>query len=139
MRHRRHDDSGFTLIEVLVAFAIAAVLLLPLLRSFSTGIGAATRSDAATEATLIAQSTLEGMGHLVALSDGASIDRQEGPYHVSALVGRHHGDGVASGPILTVVPYDVAVTVDWQDGARTRSITLHTVRLGPPLAAEQSP
>lgn len=139
MRRRRHDDSGFTLIEVLVAFAIAAVLLLPLLRSFSTGLGTATRSDAATEATLIAQSTLEGMGHLVALDAGASIDRQEGPYHVSALVGRYQGDGVAAGSILTVVPYDVAVTVDWQEGARTRSITLHTLRLGSPRIAEPSP
>ena len=139
MRRRRPDDSGFTLIEVLVAFAIAAVLLLPLLRSFSTGLGTATRSDAATEATLIAQSTLEGMGHLVALDAGASIDRQEGSYHVSALVGRYQGDGVAAGSILTVVPYDVAVTVDWQEGARTRSITLHTLRLGSPRIAEPSP
>ena len=139
MRRRRHDESGFTLIEVLVAFAIAAVLLLPLLRSFSTGIGMATRSDAATEATLIAQSTLEGMGRLVALDAGASIDRQEGPYHVSAVVDRYQGDGVAAGSILTVVPYDVAVTVDWQEGARTHSITLHTLRLGPPPVAEPSP
>ncbi|HKT20339.1 MAG TPA: type II secretion system protein [Stellaceae bacterium] len=138
MRGRR-DDSGFTLIEVLVAFAIAAVLLLPLLRSFSTGIGTATRTDATSEATLIAQSTLEGMGHFVALSDGASIDRQEGPYRVSASVRRYEGDGAAAGPTLAVVPYDVSVTVDWQEGARIRSITLHTLRLGSPPAKDQNP
>ncbi|MGH7036279.1 MAG: type IV pilus modification PilV family protein [Stellaceae bacterium] len=136
---RRPDERGFTLIEVLVAFAIAAILLLPLLRSFSTGIGIASRTDAATEATLIAQSTLEGIGHLVALSDGASLERQEGPYRVSAFVRRYQGPADATGSIFAVVPYDVAVTVNWQEGARARSITLRTVRLGPPPAHEQVP
>jgi len=136
---RRSDESGFTLIEVLVAFAIAAILLLPLLRSFSTGIGTATRTDAATEATLIAQSTLAGMGDVVALSDGASIRQQQGPFRVSASVRRYHGDDAASRPVLTVVPYDVAVTVEWREGARARSITLRTLRLGPPPAEDQGP
>jgi prepilin-type N-terminal cleavage/methylation domain-containing protein len=139
MRRGRHDDSGFTLIEVLVAFAIAAVLLLPLLQSFSTGIGAATRSEAATEATLIAQSALEGIGDSVVLGDGASIDRQEGRYHISALVRRYEGGGGPAGPILTVAPYEVSVTVDWQEGPRTRSLTLRTLRLGPPPVEDQNP
>jgi prepilin-type N-terminal cleavage/methylation domain-containing protein len=56
------SDQGFTLIEVLVATALAAILLLPLLHSFSTGIATATRTDAITQATLIAESTLENIG-----------------------------------------------------------------------------
>lgn len=137
---RRHRDaSGFTLIEVLVAFTIAVVLLLPLLRSFSIGMLSASRTDAVTQATLIAQSTLESMGSAIALTEDADVERQEGPYRVSATVRRYQGDGVAAGPVLPVTPFEVAVTVSWQEGARTRSVALHTLQLGPTPPQEQNP
>jgi len=136
---RRRDASGFTLIEVLVAFTIAVLLLLPLMRGFSTGIRSASRTDAVTEATLIAQSTLESMGYATGLSDDADLERQEGPYRVSAAAHRYRGEGIAAGPTLSVVPYELAVTVSWQEGARTRSVALRTLRLGPAPPQEQSP
>jgi general secretion pathway protein I len=133
---RRGSASGFTLIEVLVAFTIAAVLLLPLLRSFSAGVASVTRTDAFTAATLIAESTLETVGPGVALVDGGGLDQQEGRYHVSASVHRYQGDGFAPQSQLVAVPYEVIVTVTWQEAARTRSVALRTLRLGPPPAPE---
>ncbi len=136
---RRRDAGGFTLIEVLVAFAIAVVLLLPLMRSFSTGIMSASRTDAVTEATLIAQSTLESIGPASDLTDDANVTRQEGRYRVAATVRRYQDESVAAGPTLPVVPYEVAVTVSWLEGARTRSVALRTLRLGPTPPQEQNP
>jgi prepilin-type N-terminal cleavage/methylation domain-containing protein len=136
---RRPDASGFTLIEVLVAFTIAVVLLLPLMRGFSTGLLSAGRTDAVTEATLIAQSTLEGIGSGDALGASADVERQEGPYHVSGTVQRYHGAGVTTGSALAIVPYEVAVTVTWQQGARTRSVALRSLRLGSTPLQEQNP
>ena len=136
---RRGSSGGFTLIEVLVAFTIAAVLLLPLLRSFSAGVASATRTDTYTAATLIAESTLETVGPDVALVDGGSLDQQEGRYHVAASVHRYEGDGATPQSQLVAVPYEVMVTVSWQEAARTRSVALRTLRLGPPPAPEQAP
>ena len=136
---RRGNASGFTLIEVLVAFTIAAVLLLPLLRSFSAGIASATRTDAFTTATLIAESTLASVGPGIALVDGGDFDQQEGRYHVSASVHRYQGEEVTSQPLLVTIPYEVLVTVSWQEAARTRSVVLRTLRLGPPPVLREAP
>jgi general secretion pathway protein I len=136
---RRGSASGFTLIEVLVAFTIAAVLLLPLLRSFSAGVASATRTDAFAAATLIAESTLETVGPSVALVDGGGIDQQDGRYHVSASVHRYQGEGTVAQPLAVVVPYEIMVTVSWQEAARTQSVALRTLRLGPAPAPEQAP
>ena len=103
---RRHDNAaGFTLIETLVAFAIVALLLLPMLRSFSTGIASTSRADAVDGATLIAQSTIES---LVPEAEAARLvdrERQEGAYHVTSRISAYHGDGVPSGPNLPLLPY----------------------------------
>ncbi len=129
---RPADARGFTLIEVLVAFTIAALLLLPLLRSFSAGIASATRTDSYTEATLIAESTLESLGPGVALTDGGSIDRQEGQYHVAAAMHRYQTDAAPDRTLLVAIPYEVTVTISWPEAARMQSIALRTLRLGPP-------
>jgi general secretion pathway protein I len=136
---RSADASGFTLIEVLIAFTIAALLLLPLLHSFSMGISSATRTGGFTEATLIAESTLESMGPGIPLVDGAGLDQQEGAYHVSASVHRYQGDGAPDRELLLAIPYEVVVTVSWPEAATTRAIALRTLRIGPPPAQEQTP
>ena len=132
---QRGDAKGFTLLEVLVAFAILVVLLLPLSRSFSLGMLNAERTGAVTNATLLAQSVLETLGHAAGLSDGTDIDRQDGPYRVSASVRRYRGPGAAADAASPVVPFDLAVVIRWQEGARTRSLALHALQLGPRAVA----
>lgn len=136
---RRHADAGFTLIEVLIAFAIAAVLLLPLLRSFSTGVASATRTGAFAEATLIAESTVETVGTDLTLNGPAGLDQVNGPYHIVAAVQRYLGNAVSSQPGQAVVPYEIVVTVTWPEGAGLRSIELRSLRLGAPPAPPAGP
>lgn len=135
---RRVSEAGFTLIEVLVAFTIAAVLLLPLLQSFSAGVASASRTDAFTAATLVAESAIETVGPDAELVDGGGFDRQEGRYHIGASVRRYSGNDISPQSLLIAVPYEVVVTVSWQEAARMRSIALRTLRLGPPPAPEQT-
>ncbi len=136
---QRDSEAGFTLIETLVAFAIVALLLLPLLRSFSTGLASTSRADAVDGATLVAQSTLESLTPDAEAARLVDVDRQDGAYHITGRISPYTGDGVPNGPNLPLSPYQISVTVSWPEGPRTRSIALNTIRLGPPPAAEQRP
>jgi len=136
---RRDSADGFTLIEVLVAFTIAAVLLLPLLRGFASGITSAERTDAFAEATVIAESALETIGPSIPLVDGSSQERQEGRYRVSTSVHLYQGDGAPTNPLMVALPYEVVVAVNWQEAARARSVTLRSLRIGAPPAPEPAP
>jgi len=51
--------SGFTLIEVLVAFAVAALMLAAMYQVFSNGLRAGTIAQRTSSALLIAQSALD--------------------------------------------------------------------------------
>jgi len=137
---RDGDPGGFTLIEVLVAFTIAALMLAVLLHSFTLGIGGASRVEAYTEATLIAQSTMDEFGTEIPVKDGTRVERHEGRFLVTAG-SRLFTDDVA--PDITgfaLAPFELTVSVTWQEGARQQSINLRTLRLGsvpqPPQSQE---
>lgn len=125
-------DHGFTLIEILVAFTIAALLLGVIYEIFSGGLRAATVSRRTTEALLIAESSLETITG-VAVAPGQTIDAV-GAYERTTDV-RERPDLLPPTTQISVMPYEIVVRVAWRDGVRPRSVELSTLRLGPPLAA----
>ena len=117
-------ESGFTLIEVLVAFAIAVAALAALYQLFGTGTRAGTAAGRLETAIVLARSAVE------AASTAESGERKDriGPYERRVLV-RPRADLVA--PDAPAGVEEIAVDVSWRDGARERSITVTTLRLGP--------
>lgn len=63
-------QQGFTLLEVLVAFMLTALLLAVILSGFSTGMSALSRTDKMAQAALIAQSRLAEAGLVEPLLQG---------------------------------------------------------------------
>jgi general secretion pathway protein I len=124
---RDATEGGFTLIEILVAFTIATLLLVVLLHSFSNGIVSSTRSETYNEALIIAESTLDSMGTQSPLKVGETTEHA-GRFDVRAAVQRAPE---AAGEGQYVGPYELTVEVSWHDGARRQSIRLRTLRLGP--------
>jgi general secretion pathway protein I len=120
---------GFTLIEVLVAFTIAALTLGALSQVFSTGIGAVARANAEKEALLIAQSSLEELGVGKTLRPTDKTDRVEDKY-TRRLVVRPSGERLPDmrGGAQPVV-YEAEITISWEEMLQTRSISLQTMRL----------
>lgn len=55
----RQDDRGFTLVELLVAIVILAVVFVPLLHSFVTGAQTELKSRQKNDATMFAQTVIE--------------------------------------------------------------------------------
>jgi general secretion pathway protein I len=78
---------GFTLLEVLIAFAIAALSLTALAQIFSNALGATERAGGTTQATLIAQSKLAQVGTTFPLEDSTqSGEEQNGFYRWQLIV-----------------------------------------------------
>jgi len=128
------SELGFSLIEVLVAVAITAVLLVPLIRNFSTSINRGASADSTIEATLIAESMLDTLGARLPLLPGDSI-ADEGRFAIGASVQPFTGEnGMTAGRY--VVPNELVVRVSWKDGRREQAVTLRTVRLAAALGQE---
>ena len=123
-------ERGFTLIEVLVAFAIAALLLVALLRVLALSLGAGERSELYTRATLLAQSTLDATGIVSPLVEGDGAELVDGPFHIHAAVERDHAAGEGTTAQYLVL-YRISATVSWREGHGARALTLTTLRLGP--------
>ena len=117
---------GFTLIEVLVAFAILALFLGAVMPTLSTSMSASRTGGDTITAAAYAQSLIAGVGVNARLAEGEFTNTLEQPRFSSRLVVRPYG-GLAArddGPRL----FEVTAHVDWRDGVRERSVTVMTFR-----------
>lgn len=124
----RSDRSGFTLIEVLVAFTILAVALIALFDVFSTGMKNVKVSEGYATATTLAESKLATLGVTAPLVDQVQTGEFDARYHWEATVRRIAlGEQVTEQPV--VEPYQLTVTVSWGRGNEHRAVSLTTIRL----------
>jgi general secretion pathway protein I len=121
---------GFSLLEVLVAFTILAMLLGALFQVFSAGLRAARSGEQYTRATVIAQSRLAALGVEQPLREGVSSGTDDDPYHWRVTVSPYLDD-----QMLVVdhalQPLTVHVEVFWEEGGSARSVSLTSILLGP--------
>jgi general secretion pathway protein I len=136
MKNRRRRftgaDAGFTLIEVLVAFAILATALGALFAIFGSGLRRGGQIEAERNAVAVAQSILADIGREIPLIDGKA--EGDGPGGVRWRVDiRPYGDagqGLQPEPAALVRAHEVSVVVSWGPGAG-RAVSLQTLRLAP--------
>jgi general secretion pathway protein I len=115
---------------VLVAFAIAAFLLVAVLRALTTGLDASKRSETYTRAVILAESMLDTMGLATPLTDGDEADLRDGPFRIRATVQRYENAAAPSGVGQYLVLYQLSATVSWREGPREEAVSLQTLRLG---------
>ncbi len=125
---KRKRNSGFTLIEVLIAFAILALVLGVVFRTLSTGLSHERTAGLVTARVLEARSILERLGADIALEEGTIEGRlatgERWALTVSLL------DPAASeesdpGPLNA---YLAELSIHGDDG---RMLRLQTLKLGP--------
>ncbi len=137
-RVRRLGD-GFTLLEVLVAFAVLAVSLGVLFQIFSTGTRASRAAEAYVYATLLAESKLAAVGIELPFQEGEQAGEFDNGYTWRvAMVPYHHGGDEIDGS-SSVLAYEVGVTVLWEAAGGRQSVSLTTLRLGSRPATEDEP
>lgn len=125
-------EAGFTLLEVLVAFVIAALALGVLFEGAVGGLRATRVADRTEEALSRAQSHLATIGNGVALRATTQEGEDGTTYHwtiaITPLQSASFGSGGASAPRLSL--FRVVVTESWPEGDHTRRVSLRTERLG---------
>ncbi|HXZ00350.1 MAG TPA: prepilin-type N-terminal cleavage/methylation domain-containing protein [Stellaceae bacterium] len=121
-------DSGFTLIEILVAFVIAALLLGALYQIFSTGARAGQGAVTYADAVLLAESSLDALA-AAPIGPGETEDLIGG-YRRSTSV-RVRDALAPEAAQLELIPYEIEVRIAWREGRRERAVALSTLRLAP--------
>lgn len=128
---------GFTLLEVLIAFVIAALALGVM---FEVAVGAlrATQVSARYE-----EAVVRARSHLAMVTNGGSLmpgdwsGEDGGGYrwhiHVAAVAeGAAHPNGA---PTVPLELYSVSVWITWSEDERTREVRLDTEQIGQPAGS----
>lgn len=130
IRAYTHAQAGFTLIEVMAAFAIFAVLFGVMLQILSTSISNTRRSGDFTQAALLAQSQLDMVGIEALPEPGRSSGRYNDEYSWEMVIEPYQVEddrGVDYGA-MPIDLYYVGLTVYWGEGRTERSATFETLR-----------
>jgi general secretion pathway protein I len=118
----RRAGRGFTLLETLVAFAIVTIVVVAALRGLSAGTQASRLGDDIAAATAIAENLYAETGRTIPLKAGRVTGRAAERFDWQVDLAPRTGEAP---PDL----YELAITVRWRDGTRTRSVTLRSLRL----------
>ncbi len=136
MAARPDPASGFTLLEVLIAFAIAAICLAVIVDGSVTALSAARIARDTQNAVVRARSRLAALdaGGLVAGErhgdDGGGYAwRTRIAERASGVDARSAANHLPGAKPATQTLYDVEVTVSWKSGGGRRAVTLDSTRL----------
>lgn len=125
---RSRRQSGFSLLEVLVAFAILSISLGVLLQIFATGLRNAGVADDYTRATLYAESILAAIGRETPLTEGARSGPIDDQFSWRGTVDAYT-ERMPDTEKTRIQAYRVRVEVFWPSLLQTRSVVLETLRL----------
>ncbi|MBK1641827.1 hypothetical protein CKO12_08085 [Chromatium okenii] len=137
---------GFSLLEVLVAFAILALTLGVLLNIFSRASHSAILSTQYSQAAALAEAKLNAIGITTPLEAGTYTGEPEYglTWEISVIpvefasiaplpdaeIVAPTDDANAVSTVATVTPYQLTATILWREGEHVRRFSVVTVRLG---------
>jgi len=131
----RGRAAGFTLIEVVVAFVLLALVFSTAFEIFTQGLSRAGALEERSRALEVASSQLDVAGMEQPLAEGtSSVEARDPRYRWTTSVTRYD-EASASDPNHPIVTpyqlYRVEVRVDWHGGdAKDHSLDMATLKLG---------
>ena len=131
----RRGERGFTLLEVMVATAIAGLALVGLFKAGSAGVFASDVATRVEQAVERAQSHMAAFGREGAVTASEMEGDDGGGYHWHLRAVTLASEQLApSGSAPSISLFDVQVMISWRAPGRDRSVLLTTRRIGPVAA-----
>lgn len=127
---RRSNQKGFTLLEVLVAFVVFAVVFASLIQVLTGSLRNTSRARELTEAALWAQSYLDTLSLERSLEEGVDTGEFDDVYSYEAVISIYQPEDLDP-QALELIPIDmllVELTVYWGEGNRERQAVFVTMR-----------
>jgi general secretion pathway protein I len=128
-------QTGFSLLEILIAFSILSLSLGILLNIFSGGVKTAITAEDYTVAVQIAESLIAKTGTEIPIKDHQSTGDQNKKYHWSLDIRPYTINGENIDPKNAPAElYKVNATVEWgdgDDGSDNRQLQIVTLKLAP--------
>lgn len=129
MASRQAQQAGFTLLEVLVAFVILALVMGVLTRILSLSMRSLEAAGHHQQALQLAESQLaEVAARLTARRSDRLQGKFQDPYSWVAEIEPYEFTNQSSLPSSRISPRLIRVTVSWGDGS-AQQVTLTTIRL----------
>ena len=123
-------SSGFTLIEVVVALAIAGLGLALLVAATGAGLESSTVAARHIQAASQAQSRLAQVGLTLPLKKGEYLGDDVGGFHWRVHIGDSISHASADGGATALALYPVTVTESWREGVEQKRLSLYSERVG---------
>lgn len=126
---KHHKWLGFTLLEVLVAFVIAAVALTLLIRAFSGGLRLTATAEDYGKATILAQSLMAQVGVEYGVKDSPISGRFADRFDWAVNMTPYMIDVELLDEEPVVMAFKCVISITWFEGIKKRHYELSNLRL----------
>ena len=137
---RRSENSGFTLLEVLVALAIMAIAATLVIQLFAGDLRAIARSGNMTSAAVRGDSRIREIVADPSLEENAWSEEHPDGYRLDIIVSEALKQRTDNLPVKLM---EVELTIRWTEGVREKSLRFRTMkmidRLAPARKSPQAP
>lgn len=131
LAHSKRHMAGFTLLEILVAFVLMALVVGSLIQLFSGALHSVALSEEYSSAIQVAESQLQTVGKAIPVKKGQVSGQAEGTrYHWSVTI---KPADLLKNPddfSLSIKPFQVTVQVTWDSAGKPREFNLTSLCFG---------
>jgi len=111
-REYRRIRGGFTLLEVLIAFAILAVAMTALMQAFSQGLRSLEAAEDYVTPAMLARSKMAEVGPIIPIEEGEHTGDLANGWQWRVVVLPYAGEDDASAEASALRLYDVQVAIE---------------------------